>query len=792
MAKLPTYQSNIEIQPTAAPNLRAGEETERVLSDADRQANKAINSLLSFEASQKGKEEGQSLDFKPSTPVTRFQVIEQRRALQANQVYLTNNIRDQARKIFNEEIQPGYFNGNSPERYREKMEAYLNDIVARAPAGNKEYAQNFGNWIISKHESVLQNRAIKYDNQEARADLDEYLTGLQESAFKDAVDGNYLSVLDSMGQYGQGVRKINEAVRANVITPEAGASIREKWKTQLQTQSYIGQYKNLLNEEGVTGASEFMQKFITEPTPKDMSMATYQNIINGMSKLSTIYAQAQKIQDKQLSDATLSSLNQVASGIADPDSDDIANNYSNLYAMHGQDAANKYSNKVDEASTVATRNETLKFLNPQQFDAAIEKMQQGIDPNTHAGQVELQTLSNAVAYYNKQRKEFNQDPKGYTDASPIVQQAASRQAINPDLSNYGVLQDGYLQNANYLKTSIDYQLELGASMTPNGQQPTVSVVSKQKAQEIASQLNAMNVEQQVFFLTNAAKPISEGGYGQYTNIFYRDLAKYGYKGGALEIADAQRAGNPDVQYAIQARMSDQKTTLSLLPSDSIKNIQQQIASRTSANLQSFAQSMTNYGLGLSSVDKNIANKKQNVITFATWLYANNKAASPKDAVDIATKLYAPYAYKRVGNNTVRFPDDYDSANAVALMKYKMSQVKNLKSFFGFDKIYGKDSLAMMKLHQQNIESQGGWVTLPDDSGTILVDGNGAPVMVTGKDGKPTSITVNFDRANDPINKEATKAREFNKNFIQNQINKFNKVLAIAPLAKETAQAVRGQ
>ena len=115
MAKLPTYESNTEIQPTTAPSLRAGDEMERQLSDIDREANRTIDSILNFESAQKGKEEGQSLDFQPKTPLTRFQVIEQRRALQANQVYLTNNIRDQARKVFNEEIQPNHFDSKSPE-----------------------------------------------------------------------------------------------------------------------------------------------------------------------------------------------------------------------------------------------------------------------------------------------------------------------------------------------------------------------------------------------------------------------------------------------------------------------------------------------------------------------------------------------------------------------------------------------------------------------------------------------------------------------------------------------------
>lgn len=743
MAKLPTYQSTTEVQATPAPNLRGEQEMGQQISDLDRKANQVINDLLSFNASQKGKLEGQSLDYQEKTPLTRFDVIENRRAMQANQVYVTNDIRSQARKLFNQEIQPGKFNANSPENYQVKMEKYLQETLKDVPPANREYAKNLGDWITEKHVSILQNRASKYSNQQARAQLDEYLTGLQESAFKDAIDGKYLDVLDSMGQYGQGVQKINEAVRAGVITPEAGATSKENWKTQLQTQSYVGQFRNLLNQDGIEEAQSFMSDFIKNPTG-DLSPKAYNNVINGMTGLLSVYGKAEKIQDGQLADQTVASLASIASGKTDPDSSEVASIYSNIANKQGLDAANEYNSKVYDASNTASLYESLKFLPVQNFNDAVSKLSEGIDPSTHQGRVQQDTLNKVVAAYSKARQEFAKDPKGFTDASPIVQQAASRQAINPNLKGYGVLNDGYLESANYNQTSAAVQKMLGASYNPTNGQPRIHMLSNEQAKNLVGEINQMPLQEQV-----GALQAIENKYPQYSEIALRDLKDAGLNISSLwtlQVANDSPQDLPMYATAISQNVKDLQTKVpNSIDQSAIKS---QVALSFSRLYSSTARYQSVYGSD-DTQGQQLAEK------YALYLYGNGFASSPEEAATTATKTMLDNSYNFMGYNgdTIRVPAKYDAGVVKAAIKIKQREALKQGGF-----VNAPEGRTGKRMYLDSLRSNSHWVTSPDDTGVIMLDGLNTPVQIMDSDGNPKTIAINFESLANGTSEIAKKAQ----------------------------------
>ena len=757
MAKLPRYESSILTQPVAAPTVTSGA---KAASDFDRlssRVSRQVQDVLDFDAVQQGKSAGSNINFKEQEPITQSQRIFERRALQANQVAIFNNVKSHARQLFNDEIKPGNFSTNSPENFRKKMKAYTNGMLQSIPKSNRQYAANVADRTESQYHTWLNNRANKLGQQEGRESLYEYLNTLQQQSQNDLVSGNIGDILSATGAYGMGVRKINEATKSGLLTGKQAFQLKSSWKSQLQVAAVVGKYReDLKNGKGDTS----LESFIMNP-PKDMSFKDQQIALNHMRSLKNAYQQAENINDNILDSQIYNSLNQVSQGNLDPNSPEASQIFSNIAQSKGNEEALKYNDNLTSAQKTASVKNSIRFMSPQKFNDSISQIAKNLDPNTRAGERGIKDLNEISALYLKERRSFKNDPAAFVSDSPFVMQAASAAALQPNKNGMGLLQDKYYSTTNLNQAMIQQELELGATMQPKNGQPLVSLIPNDKAKEIVGYIQNLPFEGQIGALQEIEKK-----YGpKYSKIALRDLTRAGYPAAnliTLDIAKNTPAMGPNV---VAAQDANKKELSSFIDTATKTSIDQAVTNGLTSLIDSFGSSM-------SFPVSQISSMKNKIINLSYYLLASNKASSAHEATKMALDAYINnnYSFSSYGGSIIRVPKDetgksVDIGTLKEMMRLKQKQALRNPELPLVKSAFGKNS-AVEQNAIQSIRDFGKWVTTPDDSGVFMVDALGSPVVVMNKKtGKPENVMVKFSSVDsdiDPLAKKASRDIQRNK------------------------------
>ena len=685
MAKenIPIFEQKVGIKP--GPVAKVGASFEKLanvlqdFSDKSLQVTQRISDELS---AKRGAEAGRSLDFEPKTPVTETDRAFEQAALQANKVAVSTNVRDKIKSIEQETLDPANFNQNSLEEYQRKISGFSAGLLQNVPKSNQDAVKNVINYYAINGQNRVISRTQAVDKQKLHAGLLSSLNKFQHDSENAAFSGDGAS---GAALFSQGKRTLQMALDSGLVSGSFSAETTERWQSELQQQSYLGQFSRAI-DDGTP--QEYLRKFskskstdLTEPERLNLHMKMEGMLRQKRTSIS--------IKGEDLNNEINDELVRVQHG-AKPDltlSSKIREFFPKKYGA--------YTDDINAAKLYSTASTQLKYVSPLDRQAILEKFKPKLNESGIAKKE--QVFSKIEQLNREQLTQFTKDPAGYIQDSPAVENAVN--------------QFSTLGKGDPFQTMINAQKEMGLTDSQ------VRLISNVKAAAYVTRIKTDPIAKQVSDIKSIADE-----YGKHANVALRDLSRAG-----LPMANQlviSMSNNPSslslVPQAVEAFETPMKDLVDALPDKKTKS---QISSLVKGHLEQYNSTVAVYNGPTSTLT---ANLNQHVLRIAMKLAQTEtveKAA--RDAANAAINDH--FSYDTVNGETYRYPKSMDGELVNNSARTLLFQAENSKlripPYF-----FPNLSTRQREIeYRKEISAKGHVVTLPDNGGITAVDGSGVPI-----------------------------------------------------------------
>lgn len=739
MTKQPAYKPTEKFEmPSALPS-GGGSSLSRELSSLVNQIDRTRQQDINFGLQQEAKEAGSLLDFKSSKPVTRADVLYQRRALQANQVAINNNIREEAITLRDALTKPGVLSASSGEKFHAAMEDYKADLLLKIPEENRAYAAMKADFYTASFGEMVNRRAEAFSKNQMQFQLYRFLDGSMQDASAKALQGG-LNTITAAALYGEQYRKVTTAVNAGLLSALQGEQILKHNQAQLQSFGVMGEFRNQL--QAGKGA-EALQEFAANP-PTDMSVENYLSTFSEMRGMLSTLQSAQKANAEASQEQMLQLFQQIAQDNVSPDDPIISTMMGNVEQNQGQAGVEKFQAGLSKANLSRANGLATRFMSPQTAQTAFNGVLKTFDSSSPDYGVKVEYLNSIKAAQDKNYQNFVNDRAGYVLTHPAVQEAISQRRDMPN-------DMGLLASPEILSRMVAIQKDMGAvNISQIAGQPEISVMTNDSAKLVAEKISTETPQERIATLLQIADK-----FGQYAPIAFRDLKRQG-----LQVADLMRLSlNENMPSETLNAVNSASLTKAQIDSAIEKPVRDRIDSKLNAAMSDYIDSVMN---GSQPAFQDIQDTTDTVKKLAYLKVMQGKSTDA--AVKEAYQAYvgSMWNFSSInGRGTVRSPTDISVANVrLAAQKMEEKFIRPDSTYMmAVDKMTPNDlKETVQESHYLAIKNQGEWVTTPDNSGIMLTDGFGTPVIVK-QNGINTRIEVRFEDLKDPNSPIASNVAE---------------------------------
>lgn len=723
MAKedIPIFQQRVGIQP--GPIANVGSSFERLanvlqsFSDKTSQVTQRVSDEL---AAKRGAEAGRSLEFDPKIPITEADKAFEQAALQANKVAVSTNVRDKIKSIEQETLDPKNFNQNSLEEYQRKIAGFSSGLLQNVPKSNQDAVKNVINYYAINGQNRVLARTDAVDKEKLKAGLLSSLNKFQHDSANAAFSGDGAS---GASLFGQGKRTLQVALESGLVSGSFVAETTERWQSDLQQSSYLGQFNRAL-EDGKP--QEYLAKFnkskstdLTEPERLNLHMK-----MEGMlrQKRTSIAIKGEDLSN-EINDELVRVQNGAQQNLV----------LSSKIREFFPEKFGAYQDDLNAAKLYSTASTQLKYVSPLDREAILDKFKPKLN---EPGIAKKEQVFSKLEQLNKEQlSQFTKDPAGYIQDSPAVESAVN------EFSTLG--------KGDPFQTMINAQKQMGLTDSQ------VRLISNVKAAAYVTKIKTDPIEKQVTDIKSIAEE-----YGKHANIALRDLSRAG-----LPMANQlviSMSNNPASMSLTPQAVEAFETPTKVLTDNLPANVKQSaISTAVKQNLDQYVSTVTVYN---GPTNDTINNIYQHVTKLALKLaQTEDPEKAARDASDALINNH--FSYETVNGQAFRYPKAMSSnlvgnAGSTLLSQSIKSDLRIPSSFFP------NLSTKQRELeYVKQIKAKGHVVTLPDNSGIVAVDGEGVPIRTLAGN----QFVARFSDLNNPQseirkNTDDIAIRDLNKQF----------------------------
>lgn len=372
--------------------------------------------------------------------------------------------------------------------------------------------------------------------------------------------------------------------------------------------------------------------------------------------------------------------------------------------------ASEFRQELSLAQDQNTLVKSTMYATPDEASTILKAYEPKPDDPAYANKMEL--IDRVQKTYVQTQKQLRTDPVSVLQKDPAYTQAV--EAAKTDAS------------VNPNEVLIKRQQDLGVG------QSNLSLISGTEAKAQVTQIMAMPYQKQA----EAVMGLSQQ-YGQYSYVAMRDLKKAGLPI-ASQLYVGMGANNQQYMPEVAVALSSDKP-----PANIDTQTNADIKSSVNNALQPYFDSTKGYNsLPVGEMNGVISTAQR----YAQYL-VGAKGMSASDAANQAANVLINnnYSYFNYNGATVRVPVGIDPDNVKDASSTLMRQAVQP------DNIVLPRNYQDKTQYMQDIQSNGFFITTPDNQGIMLVASNGSPVMQM-VDGKPKPIMATFADINSPNSK----------------------------------------
>ncbi len=718
MAKIPNYDASVAIQPQNAVSEAEGfDSLNRMFSGVTQTVENDLQRKRIIQAKQEGAIAGEDPNFKPAINFGAASEAFNEAAEQSQKYTLGADALIQTNKLYQESITN--INDQTPEMFKKKFDALTQGILQNTSDANLPYMKNVLIHQYINASNKIQSQLLENQRNNASFILDKNLITYANQASNMAREGNLNSALSLLGQHK---RMLANAVNERLLTPREAATYATSAQSDVTEQYVIGSYEQALNSGK---SSEFIKDFRNSKQYDSVLSASDKDVIvNKLEALGRQRLQEQGINAQEINQIKKDVLFKLENGgKADPQQ------LNNIQAYE----PNSYPEFLKEMHYSQVQGEIrqrYKYDTVQNMDSAINQLRQPVtkeEVNNDEGLNAYNARIKAANSLEEDKKNFFDDPAGYTEQDPLYQKA---------LDNFNKNGTG-----NLPQEMIKIQKQRGL------EESKISVIPNSVAAQMVGKINAMPYQNQVGALQSIQQI-----YGPASYYAMRDLAKHG-----LPIASQILLNMPnDTQgaalypVAVQALSTDTKILEDNLPA-SIKK------SKVMGDVKTALGTYLNTISGYNGVPQSFANDVTNQVYKVALLKSSqgdtNAAQNAANAM-----INNHYVFDSFNGYNYRIPIQYSNnqrqineaiGTAISSLSDKKLKVPNYYK----QNLYGIPDDKIQNEYKRLLQPH--FITSPNEDSLIMVDSSGAPI--TTDDNK--QINILFDNPQIFIKNNRNKYKE---------------------------------
>lgn len=620
MVSFPKFRRAVSVQPAGIPSLDTSSAGNiiRGIGTFVGALDKASVEIGGESAAARGAKEGTVLGAREPSAFTGLGKVERKAFIRQQNVEIQNDIMTHGPRILNDVTSPDKFNSKTAmQTFNAKFDGYAQGLLEHIPEGSVPNAENYLAYYKSRGSVVIMNDIHKSNRNQLMSNLYQNIDKNKELAVNSYLSGDEPAAIAAIAQaHGH----IETAVERNQFTGLQAENARNTLLRATSNAKYLGQFNTALAKGK---PQEFLKTFITG-NQKDLNEQNKLYLVSIMDKKRSNLAAANGLNLTAMRNQVKNALANVNAGGSIDAQQPVLDKAMQFYPEQFPDL----QNKIDSAQAYSGMVKQMEFMNPSQAASLIGGMKPDVkDPNFA---VKQNTMNNLMQQYQSDRKALLDDSVSFLQSHPWIQQTLENrvQTAKGAQSIQTPLLPGY---NNPIEGLIVAQM---AMRVPDNM---ISVLSKSAALDFAAELKdeSISPDTRLDDLSKMAAKYEAFGAKQY---FFHDMVTKGKIPHSLELAYVvsqntnSAAYREDVLNWGQSNPKDIETIVSAKLNGKDEN--------ESFNFEKINDSEAFKGIFSYPGDttKIQSSKINDVESLAKFLYANNKAASPEDATDLAMNL----------------------------------------------------------------------------------------------------------------------------------------------------------
>lgn len=718
MADTPKYESSVINTPVSNPSAGHGyEELAKTLDDFATNFMSMRQGVTDQLASQQGAAEGGDLGHDiPGTPITQTARAYNQAFMAARQAQLEVQIKGQSDELASKLMaNPSLDN---LQKFQAGSEGILTGVSESTPAqiaqNIKQYAQyttiENSKDILNQNKQIAHNKAIAdyYDNY--RVKMDQIQSAIARGDGNSA--GSLLQGLDETGREAADFGLIKGETYNNLVQSAHDAAqdaVQQYNINKALSDKSIPEYLDYIkNNNGLRSDQRDKYKAQALKAQSDQNAIYQNNKSQADEEMKNALAYVKKTGDVNSIQGTLGKI-------------------TDSYPAKAKD----FLEDIQLAQTQHAVQEAIKYLPPEEAKNVINQLipEDNNDPE-YAKKYNL--INNLNSYYKDIEDIRQKDPASLMLQDPTVQNSQNQARLATMQSA------GDQPPANQVYNTL-IQREKAVGVTDGN----LSVMPNAHAKSFIASISNLDVMKQFQAYNQEVNNYGKQGY-----IAQRDLLKNGLNP-AFPLAHSMSNTYP--QY-LPEFMASQKL-------DNSKNIiSESSAALIKTNLNSALRGYYKSLQGYNNLSPDAVNGYNKAI-YNYAVYLNQYRGYPEtDAANLAAQrtLNSLYDTTNYNGQTVRIPKGYSTSTMSQLFNYvQNADIDKIGNNFVIPDSYGPNK----DQYLTDLKSHGYFVTTPDDTGVMFVDGFGSPVQYKNENNQVQELRFGFDELKDSesdVNKEITK------------------------------------
>ncbi len=507
MKSLPTFTDKPEIEPVSAPDVQSSyERMAAALQNVSTLTTRFLQEPLERAAKQKGTQEGIQEDYNPKgTPITPLGIAEREAAITAHRSRLLFDIKSKVNQLYLKYSTPkspinpdGGISYKSFPNFQQALTGWSNGYIS----GMSKTFQPYAKEVLNQYAQVAQTKLIRQTSElwkkQQTADIQLGLNQRLDDLADIARRGDKARAEALLKTTNQ---EITQWVSNGFMSPKEGANEQYKFSKTYRKQTWLGECESAI----VRGKyQEWVDKVHKSPDFKDRPIEREQILQQGAVLYKGVGAEVDTSHYIRL-EKQLQNLKQIQNGGSIntallTDSQKVNPHQAATYL----NAANLYKNS-------AQLHQSLKYLSAKESNDLLDNFK--VDPNDPNAFEDFKTLAAARAYNRSRLKEFNDDPAGFLDLSPIVTTAVQSAFTSPGFDKLSPTEQRQRILSYKLTALVAKERQMGISET------NLQVIPKQQLAQEQSKIKALPPTDAILEFNNYIQDFPE----QYRRIAIKNL-----------------------------------------------------------------------------------------------------------------------------------------------------------------------------------------------------------------------------------------------------------------------------